>query len=116
MGRMIGQIPGAVEHGLGSADGHRLIATLTVAASLYALSLLRGSAEDLLSTLIQARMSAYAQHRLVDALLVFDVHSDHALPDLTEHALDSLGDAFPSIPFGIAVAQLDRLMHAGRGT
>ena len=52
-------------------------------------------------------------HRLVDALLVFDVHSDHALHDLTEHALDSLGDAFPSIPFGIAVAQLDRLMHAG---
>jgi len=39
-----------------------------VAGGLYALSLLRGPIQDLLNGMVQARMSAYAQKRLIAAV------------------------------------------------
>jgi ATP-binding cassette, subfamily B, bacterial len=65
MGRVTGDIPGAVEHGLSSADGQRLIATLAVAGGIYALSLMRGPLEDALTAAVSARVDVLMARRLV---------------------------------------------------
>jgi ATP-binding cassette subfamily B protein len=68
IGHVTGDIPGAVAHGLGSPDGHRLDAALVVAGIAYALYLLRGPAEDMLATTARARLTALMQRRLVRAV------------------------------------------------
>jgi ATP-binding cassette, subfamily B, bacterial len=68
LGRAIGLIPAAVVGGLGSHAGHRLVAGLLLGGAVYALSLLRGPVEDLLTTAAQDRMSAVLQTRLVRAV------------------------------------------------
>lgn len=68
IGHVTGDIPGAVEHGLGSPDGHRLDAALVLAGVAYGLYLLRGPAEDMLATTTRARMTALMQRRLVRAV------------------------------------------------
>src|ERR1700735_190961 len=65
MGRVTGDIPGAVEHGLSSGDGHRLIAALAVAGAIYALSLMRGPLEDALTAAVSARVDVLIQRRPV---------------------------------------------------
>jgi len=68
IGHVTGDIPGAVQHGLGSPDGHRLDGALVVAGVAYALYLLRGPAEDMLAATSRARLTAIMQRRLVRAV------------------------------------------------
>jgi ATP-binding cassette subfamily B protein len=68
MGRVAGRIPGAVTDGLGSAAGHALLLAVGIAGACYALSLLRGPAEDALTTIVGARVNAGMQRRLVTAV------------------------------------------------
>jgi ATP-binding cassette, subfamily B, bacterial len=68
MGRVTGYIPGAVDHGLSSAEGDALIVALAIAGAIYAVSLMRGPAEDALSALSKARVGVALQRRLVEAV------------------------------------------------
>jgi ATP-binding cassette, subfamily B, bacterial len=68
MGRVVAAIPFAVVSGMSSAAGHRLLTTLAEAGGAYALSLLRGPAEDALTAVVTARVDALMQRRLVEAV------------------------------------------------
>ncbi len=68
MGRVTGAIPAAVEHGMSSPAGHRLIVALAEAGAIYALSLMRGPLEDALTAAATARVDAVMQRRLVRAV------------------------------------------------
>ncbi|MGH3382752.1 MAG: hypothetical protein ACRDP6_49300 [Actinoallomurus sp.] len=68
MGRTVGDVPAAVVSGLGSPAGDRMLVQLIVAGVLYAISLLRGPVEDVLSTMAQERMSVVSQRRLIAAV------------------------------------------------
>jgi ATP-binding cassette subfamily B protein len=68
IGHVTGDIPAAVSHGLGSAAGHRLDLALVIAGLAYGLFLLRGPAEDMLSTAVRARLTELMQRRLVRAV------------------------------------------------
>jgi ATP-binding cassette subfamily B protein len=68
MGRVVAAIPDAVLHGLSSPDGHHLITALAEAGAAYAVSLLRGPAEDALTAAATARVDAEMQRRLVRAV------------------------------------------------
>ena len=68
MGRTVGDIPAAVTGGLGAPAGHRMLVQLGVAGGLYAVSLLRGPAEDALNAMVQARMSVVSRRRLIEAV------------------------------------------------
>jgi len=89
MGRVTGAIPGAVEHGLSSPAGNRLLTALAAAGALYALSLMRGPAEDALTAAATARVDALMQRRLVHAVCA-PVGIEH-LED--RRALDQLASA-----------------------
>jgi ATP-binding cassette subfamily B protein len=68
IGRATGDIPAAVKLGLGSDAGHRLVGALAIGGFFYALSLLRGPLEDLLSAYSGTRTSTYMQSLLVHAV------------------------------------------------
>jgi ATP-binding cassette subfamily B protein len=68
MGRATGRIPAAARDGLGSAAGHSLLIALAIAGVCYGLSLLRGPAQDALSSVVRARMVVTLQRRLVTAV------------------------------------------------
>jgi ATP-binding cassette subfamily B protein len=68
MGRATGEIPAAVRDGLDSAAGTRLLVALAIAGAVYALSLLRGPAEDALAAAVRSRMTIVLQRRVVDAV------------------------------------------------
>jgi ATP-binding cassette subfamily B protein len=68
IGHVTGDIPAAVERGLGSPAGHRLDGALVVAGIMYALYLVRGPAESMLTATVRARLSALMQRRLVHAV------------------------------------------------
>jgi ATP-binding cassette, subfamily B, bacterial len=68
MGRTVGDIPAALTSGLGSPAGHRMLLRLGVAGALYAVSLLRGPAEDTLNAMVQGRMSVVSRRRLIEAV------------------------------------------------
>ncbi len=68
MGWATGRIPGAVAHGVSSPAGHALWWSLAVAAACFALSMLRGPVQDVLSATAQARLTAVLQGRLVRAV------------------------------------------------
>jgi len=68
LGRASGSIPAAVQGGLDSAAAHKLWATLTVGCCLYAVSLLRGPVEDLLTAASRGRVNNMLQRRLVAAV------------------------------------------------
>lgn len=68
LGRASGSIPAAVQGGLNSPAAHKLWVTLTVGCVLYALSLLRGPVDDLLSAASRGRVNAMLQRRLVAAV------------------------------------------------
>jgi ATP-binding cassette, subfamily B, bacterial len=70
MGRVTGAIPGAVEHGLSSPAGTRLLVDLAAAGAVYALSLMRGPMEDALTAAATARVDSLMQRRLVGAVCV----------------------------------------------
>jgi len=79
LGRAVGRIPAAVQHGLGSASGHALVTALAVGTAAYALSLLRGPVEALLEAYCSAAMSTGMQRRLARAVCA---------PDGVEHLED----------------------------
>ncbi len=68
MGHATGRIPAAARDGLGSAAGHSLLTALALAGVCYGLSLLRGPAEDALSSVVRARMVVALQRRLITAV------------------------------------------------
>jgi len=109
MGRMVGRIPGAAEHGLGSPDGQRLIAALTVTGVLYALSLLRGPVEDLLSALVQARMSAHSQRRLIAAVSAPSGIGHLEDPDVLDRLASAQGELTAYEPASAAMTLLGLL-------
>ena len=65
MGRVTGDLPGAVLGGLSSPPGHALIAALALAGGIYALSLMRGPLEDALTAAVTARVDARMRTALV---------------------------------------------------
>ena len=68
LGRASGSIPAAVQGGLDSPAAHHLWTALAIGCGLYALSLLRGPVEDLLTTAVRGRVSEMVQQRLVAAV------------------------------------------------
>jgi ATP-binding cassette, subfamily B, bacterial len=68
IGHVTGDIPAAIERGLGSSAGHRLDGALVVAGVVYALYLVRGPAESILNSAVRARLTALMQRRLVRAV------------------------------------------------
>ena len=68
MGRVTGAIPAAVEHGLSSPAGTRLLVALAEAGGIYVLSLMRGPMEDALTAAATARVDSLMQRRLVAAV------------------------------------------------
>jgi ATP-binding cassette, subfamily B, bacterial len=109
MGRVTGAIPGAVEHGLSSPAGHRLLVDLAEAGAIYALSLLRGPVEDAITAVATARVDAVMQRRLVSAVCA---------PAGIEHLEDrevlgqlasARGELLGSQPAGAPVALVSKL-------
>ncbi len=70
LGVVVGLIPNAVAHGISSADGHRLIGALIVAALLYAASLVLDPIGGALSTVARQRITDRLQARLLRAVTV----------------------------------------------
>jgi ATP-binding cassette subfamily B protein len=68
LGVVVGRLPGAVEHGIGSPDGHRLLAALAVAAAIYAASLVLDPIGGALGTAAGARVGGRLQGRLLAAV------------------------------------------------
>jgi ATP-binding cassette subfamily B protein len=68
LGVVVGQVPGAVAHGLSSVDGHRLILSLVVAAAVYALSLVLDPIGSALGTATRSRITGQLQGRLLTAV------------------------------------------------
>ncbi len=68
LGLVVGSIPGTVSHGIYSADGHRLIAALILAALVYGLSLIADPVGSALGTAASARITGQLQERLLAAV------------------------------------------------
>ncbi len=61
------------------------------------------------------RRAVERDHRLVDLGLRLGIHAADRVEDLAGHGRDGLLHALAEIAFLVAVAQLDRLVRAGRG-
>lgn len=113
LGRAVGRIPAAVEHGIGSADGHALLAGLAVGTAAYALSLLRSPAEDLLSAHTSAAMATGMQRRLARAVSTpagIEHLEDSTVLDQLASASGELSTSRPAdAPMALASAFGDRL-------
>jgi ATP-binding cassette, subfamily B, bacterial len=68
LGFVVGGIPAAVSHGMGSPDGHRLIGSLVVAALVYGLSLVLDPIGSALGTAARQRITGALQARLLNAV------------------------------------------------
>jgi ATP-binding cassette subfamily B protein len=68
LGVVVGLIPNAVAHGMSSADGHRLIGALIIAALLYTVSLVLDPIGGALSTVAHQRITDRLQARLLRAV------------------------------------------------
>jgi ATP-binding cassette subfamily B protein len=114
MGRVTGAIPGAVEQGLSSAEGRRLIADLAVAGGIYALSLMRGPLEDALAAAVSARVEVLMQRRLVTSVSApvgIEHLEDEALLDRLASAQGQLLSNQPATaPMAVVSLWGDRLM------
>jgi ATP-binding cassette subfamily B protein len=71
VGYVTGDIPAAIAGGLGSSAGHRLDGALVVAGLVYALYLVRGPAESMLTTAAQARLTRRVLVLCVPVLLAY---------------------------------------------
>jgi ATP-binding cassette, subfamily B, bacterial len=113
MGRVTGDIPGAVEHGLSSSEGDRLIAALAVAGGIYALSLMRGPLEDALTAAVSARVDVLMARRLVTSVSApvgIEHLEDEALLDRLASAQGQLLSNQPSsAPMSVVSLWGDRL-------
>ena len=61
------------------------------------------------------RRAVEGDHRLVDRDLILGIHAADRVEDLVLHRLDGLEHALAVVAALVAVAQLDRLVGAGRG-
>jgi ATP-binding cassette subfamily B protein len=68
LGLIVGRIPAAIEHGMGSPAGHGLIDALIGAALIYGLSLVVDPIGSALGTASDALVTGDIQHRLLDAV------------------------------------------------
>jgi ATP-binding cassette subfamily B protein len=68
LGAVVGSVPGAVEHGLSSTDGRRMVLALVAAAVVYALSLVLDPIGNALGTAARARITGQLQARLLTAV------------------------------------------------
>lgn len=68
LGLVVAAVPGAVAHGLGSADGHRLVMLLALAAVVYAVSLILNPIGSAIGTAAKARITSDMQSRLMSAV------------------------------------------------
>jgi ATP-binding cassette, subfamily B, bacterial len=113
MGRATGQIPDAVRDGLGSSAGVGMLAALAVAGVVYALSLLRGPAEDALSSAARARVSLVMQRRVVDAVCepagIAHLEDPEVLDRLASATGDLRGDEPADAPMTVLGIAGDRL-------
>jgi ATP-binding cassette, subfamily B, bacterial len=67
-GYVVGAVPAAVTDGMSSSAGHRLVIALTVAALVYALSLVLGPLGNALGTAARQRVTGQLQARLLSAV------------------------------------------------
>jgi ATP-binding cassette, subfamily B, bacterial len=67
-GHLVGDIPAATRHGLGSAAGHRMIAALTITGIAYAVALVLGPIQSALSSVVKWRLVYRTQDRLISAV------------------------------------------------
>jgi ATP-binding cassette subfamily B protein len=68
MGAVVGRVPGAASHGLNSPDGHRLLIAVLIAGACFASTLLIGSLQTGLSSIVKARLTFAVQDRLMTAV------------------------------------------------
>lgn len=68
LGVVVGLLPGTIRHGFGSADGHRLVVALVVAALIYGFSLVLDPVGNALSTAANSRITGELQARLLAAV------------------------------------------------
>jgi ATP-binding cassette, subfamily B, bacterial len=98
LGAVVGAVPDAIAHGMGSASGHRLVAALVVAAAVYAFSLIVDPIGSALGTAARARITGQLQGRLLDAVCgpVGVAHlEDPAVLDRLARAEGTLTGFFP---------------------
>jgi ATP-binding cassette, subfamily B, bacterial len=108
MGRTVGDVPAAVRSGLGSPAGHRMLLQLVLAGGLYAVSLLRGPVEDVLSTMAQERMSVVSQRRLIAAVSAPAGIAHLEDPAVLDRLSSAQGDLMSSAPSGAPMALISR--------
>jgi ATP-binding cassette subfamily B protein len=113
LGRAVGKIPAAVEHGLGSGDGHSLLLALAVGTAAYALSLLRSPAEALFQAYCSAAMSTGMQRRLARAVCAPEGVEHLEDPQVLDRLASASGELSASAPadapMALASAFGDRL-------
>jgi ATP-binding cassette, subfamily B, bacterial len=113
LGRAVGKIPAAVEHGLGSPSGHSLLIALGVGTVTYGLSLLRSPVDALLEAYCSAAMRTGMQRRLARAVcepVGIEHLEDPAVLDKLASASGELSSSRPAdAPMALAEALGDRL-------
>jgi ATP-binding cassette subfamily B protein len=117
MGAAAGQIPAAVTHGLASAAGRALLASLTAGVGAYALSLMRTPVQDLLAAHCSVVMTAATQRRLARAVCSpagIEHLEEPDVQDLLASASGELSSTRPAdAPVALASAVGDRLGGLG---
>ncbi|GAB2861737.1 ABC transporter ATP-binding protein [Actinoallomurus bryophytorum] len=108
MGRTVGDIPAALAPGLGSPAGHRMLLQLVVAGALYAVSLLRGPAEDALNAMVQGRMSVVSRRRLVEAVSAPAGIAHLEDPAVLDRLSSAQGELLNHEPSGAAMTLIGR--------
>ncbi|GJF03302.1 multidrug ABC transporter permease [Pseudonocardia sp. D17] len=68
LGVVVGAVPAAAEHGLGSPDGHRLVVGLVVATVVYAFSLVLDPVGSAIGIAARTRITGALQGRLLRAV------------------------------------------------
>jgi len=67
-GHLVGTIPAAADHGLGSPAGHRLVVALAITGALYAAALVLGPVQSALSSVVKWRLVYHTEDRLIAAV------------------------------------------------
>ncbi len=68
LGSVVGDLPGAIRHGMASSDGHRLELMLVLAIAAYLINLLIDPFHEVLMLTVRARLSDDLQSRLMAAV------------------------------------------------
>ena len=109
MARVVSAIPAAVELGISSDAGHTLLIDLALAGAIYALSLMRGPAEDALTAAATARVDALMQRRLIEAVSA-PVGIEHLEDrEVSEQLASARGELLGGQPAGAPIALVSQL-------